>query len=154
MCSVAIITFLPPAARRISRALLSFKHAKVRQRPVAAALYALVRRLQLQAGMYVNGEDVDADADVDGDAARACRHRLCDSLGDAYPEPYQTAFQRGRTAALPRHECPVAGMRPALHQNPPTISAATWAAQVGAALTASLAACLPCCRSVHQRPCV
>lgn len=84
----------------------------------------------------------------------ARRHRLCDSLGDAYPEPYQTAFQRGRTAALPRHECPVAGMRPALHQNPPTISAATWAAQVGAALTASLAGFLPCCRSVHRRPCL
>lgn len=58
------------------------------------------------------------------------RDRLCDSLGDAYPEPFQTAYQTGHTAALAEADCPSSGMRPGIHQNPPTISAAAWLAQV------------------------
>lgn len=59
----------------------------------------------------------------------SCRDRLCDSLGDAYPETFQTAYQTGHTATLALSECPL-GMLPGVHQNPPTISAAAWLAQV------------------------
>lgn len=58
-----------------------------------------------------------------------CRDRLCDSLGDPYPDPFQTAYQMTHTAALATADFPL-GMRPGIHQNPPTISAAAWLAQV------------------------
>jgi hypothetical protein len=57
------------------------------------------------------------------------RERLCDSLGDPYPDPFQAAFQSSRTAALADSECRL-GMLPGIHQNPPTLSAAAWQAQV------------------------
>lgn len=57
------------------------------------------------------------------------RERLCDSLGDAYPDPFQAAFQSSCTAALVDSECRL-GMLPGIHQNPPTLSAAAWQAQV------------------------
>lgn len=61
----------------------------------------------------------------------ACRHMLCDSLVNIYPDPFQRAFQAGRVSALPPSGLlEVSELPSGIVQNNPVVTAAAWTAQV------------------------
>lgn len=63
-----------------------------------------------------------------------CSDRLCDYLFEPYPAWYQQAWQAGELWKLSVHDAQVQAngstTAAALHQYPPVLSAAIWAAMV------------------------
>ena len=76
--------------------------------------------------------------------------KLSDYMGEPYPPAYQTAWHSGRLWQLPIAEAqanldgsPHTDVPPAVHQFPPVISAAAWAAQVICLLISQISSLWP-----------